>query len=127
MRDPSIKAFSSHFVRRFPPVLTERPVQYVTFLRNPIEQFISYITYTRKHYAAIKDLVLLDHLPPQMPGLSIEKAPDGFSTGRTAPFAIFEKTTPPISTLVIRFSTGMASITRIAVIEPSVSKPPKTF
>ena len=75
VRDPSIKAFSSHFVRRFPPVLAGRPVQYVTFLRNPIEQFISYITYTRKHYAAIKDLVLLDHLRPRCRAKHSRKRP----------------------------------------------------
>ena len=91
VRDPSIKAFSSHFVRRFPPVLAGRPVHYVTFLRNPIEQFISYITYTRKHYAAISDLVLLDHLPPKMTGLSIRESARWILDGPDSAFRNFRE------------------------------------
>ena len=92
VRDPSIKAFSSHFVRRFPPVLADRPVYYVTFLRNPIQQFISYITYTRKHYRGIPDRVLPTstyrlRCPPEYSG----SAPNGFSMDRTASFRNFRE------------------------------------
>lgn len=91
VRDPSIKAFSSHFVRRFPPVLADRPVYYVTFLRNPIQQFISYITYTRKHYRGIPDRVLLEHLPPQMPHLSIRECAQWILDGPDSSFRNFRE------------------------------------
>jgi len=73
IRPPRVRAFSSHFVRRFPAAIAGRRVHYCTFLRHPVEQFISYITYTRKHYAAIQEPVLLSHLPPQMPRLGIRE------------------------------------------------------
>jgi hypothetical protein len=91
VRDPSIKAFSSHFVRRFPPVLADRPVYYVTFLRNPVQQFISYITYTRKHYRGIPDRVLLEHLPPQMPCLSIRECAQWILDGPDSSFRNFRE------------------------------------
>jgi len=74
VRAPSIQAFSSHFVRRFPEQLAGRPVYYVAFLRDPIQQFISYVTYARKYYAKIPDPVLLSHLPPNMAGLTIRES-----------------------------------------------------
>jgi hypothetical protein len=71
VQDVGVKAFSSHFVRRFPPVLAGRPVYYITSLRDPVQQFISYITDTRKRYATFTDPVLVSHLPPRMPELTI--------------------------------------------------------
>jgi hypothetical protein len=69
----SHKAFSSHFVRRFPPLLAGRPAHYITFLRHPVQQFLSYIAYTRKYHSVISDSDLLSHLPPHMPDLSIRE------------------------------------------------------
>ncbi len=73
VRPESIKALSSHSVRRFPRELGGRRMHYVTLLRDPVEQFISYITFTKKHYAAIRDPILLKHLPPEMPSLSVRE------------------------------------------------------
>jgi hypothetical protein len=61
---PSLRSISSHFIRTFSSSLAGREALYVTFLRNPIEQFISYLTYTRKHYGKISDEKLLGCLPP---------------------------------------------------------------
>jgi hypothetical protein len=75
LADPSIKAFSSHFVRTFPRPLAERDVLYLTFLRNPVEQFISYLTYVRKHFADIQHHPdLISCLPPNLPALSLREA-----------------------------------------------------
>jgi len=67
----SVKAFSSHFVRRFPGSLSGRPAYYVTFLRDPVRQFISYLGFTRQEFHNIVDPDLLSHLPPNMPELSL--------------------------------------------------------
>jgi hypothetical protein len=73
LRPHAVTAFSSHFMRRFPFELGNRRIHYVTFLREPVQQFISYITYAKKNYAAIQEPVLLSHLPPDMPNLSIRE------------------------------------------------------
>lgn len=91
VRGPSIKAFSSHFVRRFPSVLAGRPVYYVTFLRDPIQQFISYISYTRKYYAAIHEPILLSHLPPQMAALTIRESARWILDGADTSFRSFRE------------------------------------
>ena len=70
---PSVQAFSSHFVRRFPLQLAQRSLYYVTFLRDPVQQFLSYLTYTKKYYEAIRDPVLKRHLPPDLPKLSLRE------------------------------------------------------
>jgi hypothetical protein len=67
----SVKAFSSHFVRRFPESISGRPVYYVTFLRDPLQQFVSYLGFARQVYREIQDPVLLSHLPPEMPELCL--------------------------------------------------------
>jgi hypothetical protein len=73
VRPETVKAFSSHFVRRFPPELGNRRIHYVTFLREPVQQFISYITFTKKNYAVLNEPVLISHLPPEMPNLSVRE------------------------------------------------------
>ena len=72
--DPTIRAFSSHFVRSFPRSIAGRDMLYFSFLRNPIEQFISYVTYTRKVFHDVRDANLLNCLPPDLPSLSIRQA-----------------------------------------------------
>ncbi|MDQ6676878.1 MAG: hypothetical protein M3Z09_06240 [Acidobacteriota bacterium] len=89
--EPSVRAFSSHFVRRFPPELAQRRMHYVTFLREPVQQFISYITYTKKHYAAIKHPVLLSQLPPDMPNLSIQECARWILAGDQTGFRNFRE------------------------------------
>jgi hypothetical protein len=67
---PGLRSLSSHFIRTYPPRVAGREVLYVTFLRKPVEQFISYLTYAKKHYDKIPDQGLLECLPeraPQMP------------------------------------------------------------
>jgi hypothetical protein len=46
---PGLCSLSSHFIHTYPPRIAGREVLYVTFLRKPIEQFISYLTSTRKN------------------------------------------------------------------------------
>lgn len=91
LRVPLVKAFSSHFVRRFPAELAQRPLHYVTFLRDPIQQFLSYLTYTRKHYGVIPDPVLLEHLPPDMPNRSIRECARWILAGDPAVFRNFRE------------------------------------
>jgi hypothetical protein len=91
VRPPAVQAFSSHFVRRFPPILSGRRVHYVSFARDPIQQFISYITYTRKHYLAIKDTVLISHLPPGMPDLTVRECAKWILDGPDGQFRNFQE------------------------------------
>src|SRR5215831_16761274 len=60
---PGLRSLSSHFIRTYPPRIARREVLYVTFLRKPVEQFISYLTYTKKHHDKIPDPGLLECLP----------------------------------------------------------------
>lgn len=60
--DPS--SISSHFVRVFPRTIAGRRVRYVTFIRHPVKQFISYRNYICRTYNAIADSNLLRCLPP---------------------------------------------------------------
>jgi len=46
---------------------------YITFLRNPVDQFISYITHIKKHYDIIPDKPLLDSLPPDPTKMSVRE------------------------------------------------------
>jgi hypothetical protein len=41
-------------------------------LRNPVDQFISYITYTKKNYQDLQhDQPLMSCLPPDLPSMSV--------------------------------------------------------
>jgi len=72
LSDHSVRGFSSHFVRTFPEKLAGRDMLYVTFLRNPIDQFISYITYVRKNFLNIQsDSTLIQSLPPDPTSMSV--------------------------------------------------------
>jgi hypothetical protein len=70
LQDDEVRAFSSHHVLRFPPQVAGRDLHYVTFLRNPIQQVISYIPHVKKYYSAITSESLLQALPPDAPRLS---------------------------------------------------------
>jgi sulfotransferase famil protein len=71
LSDPHMRAFSSHHVRRFPPWLAGHRMLYVTFLRDPVEQFVSYMTHIKKHYAGITAQSLLEAVPPDTPRLGL--------------------------------------------------------
>jgi hypothetical protein len=73
IRDPATRAFSSHHVREFPRWLAGREILYVTFLRDPIQQFVSYMTHIKKHYAAITSKSLLEATPPDAPVLPLRE------------------------------------------------------
>jgi hypothetical protein len=73
LRDPEIRGFSSHHVRAFPGWLAGRKMLYVTFLRDPIQQFISYMTHIKKHYSEITSPSLLDAVPPDAPQLTLRE------------------------------------------------------
>ena len=73
LQAPEIRGFSSHHVRRFPRWLAGREMLYVTFLRDPIQQFVSYMTHIKKHYAAITAETLLDAVPPDALQLTLRE------------------------------------------------------
>ncbi len=71
VKDRSVTGFSSHFVRTFREKLAGRDLLYITFLRDPIDQFVSYITYVKKNFHTIQDGPLLSCFPPDPPSLSV--------------------------------------------------------
>ncbi|MGC9947965.1 MAG: sulfotransferase family 2 domain-containing protein [Bryobacteraceae bacterium] len=73
VQDPTIQGFSSHHVRMFPHWLAGREMLYVTFLRDPIQQFVSYMTHIKKHYAGITSQSLLEAVPPDAPRLTLRE------------------------------------------------------
>jgi hypothetical protein len=73
LRDPPPRAFSSHHVRTFPRWLGGREMLYLTFLRDPVQQLVSYMTHIRKHYAGITSQTLLEAVPPNAPRLTLRE------------------------------------------------------
>ncbi len=73
---PSTVAFSSHSVRTFPAKLADREILYVTFLRDPVKQFVSYLYHVRRNFATIADPGLRSCLPPNLPQLSMRDIAD---------------------------------------------------
>jgi len=74
LSDHTVRGFSSHFVRTFPQKLAGRELLYVTFLRNPVDQFVSYITYIKKNFHKIQsDTTLIQSLPPDPTSMSIRE------------------------------------------------------
>lgn len=67
---PETRAFSSHSVRTFPRWLAGREMLYITFLRDPIQQFISFVTHIKKRYAGITAPGMLAAVPPDAPRLT---------------------------------------------------------
>ncbi len=59
LSDPRISTVSSHNIRSFPKTWSGRPVYYFTILRDPIEQFASYVRYMIEHREAF-------HLPRRL-------------------------------------------------------------
>jgi len=73
LQDPEVRGFSSHHVRAFPHWMAGREMLYITFLRDPIEQFVSYMTHIKKHYSAITSESLLEAVPPDAPQLTLRE------------------------------------------------------
>ena len=70
----SIRSISTHLVRTFPERLAGRDLLYITFLRNPIDQFISNITYVKKNFQDLRhDQPLMACFPPDVTSLSIRE------------------------------------------------------
>jgi hypothetical protein len=75
LNDRAVQGFSSHYVRTFPERLAGRDMVYITFLRNPIDQFLSYLTFAKKNYSGLQgDKTLMNWLPPHLPSLSVREA-----------------------------------------------------
>ena len=49
---PEVVSLSSHSIRLFPLIIGNRLPLYVAFLREPMQRFISYLTYWKKRYRA---------------------------------------------------------------------------
>jgi hypothetical protein len=60
-------------VRTFPDRIAGRDIVYVTFLRNPVDQFVSYVTYIKGNFDLIPDKPLLSALPPDPAGMSVRE------------------------------------------------------
>ena len=73
MQEPEIVSLSSHHLRSFPCWVAGREMLYVTFLRDPIEQFVSYMTHIRKLYATLTSKSLLEAVPPDAPHLTLRE------------------------------------------------------
>jgi hypothetical protein len=70
---PRLRSLSTHYIRTFPPHIAGREALYVTFLRNPIEVFISFLTFTKKHYYTIPAESVLNSLPERTPEMSFRE------------------------------------------------------
>lgn len=73
LQNPDMAGFSSHHVRSFPRWVAGRRMLYVTFLRDPIEQFVSYMTHIQKFYSGITSKSLLEAVPPDAPRLTLRE------------------------------------------------------
>jgi hypothetical protein len=73
LQDPEILGFSSHHVRSFPRWVAGRRMLYVTFLRDPVEQLVSYMTHFKKLFLAITSRSLLEAVPPDVPQLTLRE------------------------------------------------------
>lgn len=73
LQNPDMAGFSSHHVRSFPRCVAGRRMLYVTFLRDPIEQFVSYMTHIQKFYSGITSKSLLEAVPPDALRLTLRE------------------------------------------------------
>lgn len=47
---PAMKSIASHSIRLYPPRINNRTPLYVCFLREPVDWFVSYLTYVQANY-----------------------------------------------------------------------------
>jgi hypothetical protein len=71
-RWPQVRSIASHSIRLYPSRINNRTPLYVCFLRRPVDWFISYLTYVRRHYAQLGP-EHQRHLPPDVPSLALEQ------------------------------------------------------
>jgi hypothetical protein len=71
LADHAVRSFSSHFVLTFPPYLAGRRLLYFTMLRDPVQQFVSYLTFIKRTYYSLHDPNLEACLPPDPPSLTL--------------------------------------------------------
>ena len=67
---PEMVSLSSHVVRLFPPIIWDRLGLYVAFLRNPIQRFVSNLTYCKKRYHSFPE-GLKRYLPANCTDMSL--------------------------------------------------------
>lgn len=71
--EPAIRYISSHHIQTFPPHLAGRRIFYFTTLRDPTEQFISYLTFIKKVFKHQNSPSLLKCLPPDPTSMSLRE------------------------------------------------------
>jgi len=72
IENPKAVSFSSHSLRVFPPILADRQPLYVAFLRNPLQRYVSHLTYSKKCFYTFPE-TLRAHLPPDCPDMSLRE------------------------------------------------------
>lgn len=86
LQNPKLLGFSSHHVRTFPRWMAGREMLYVCFLRDPVQQFVSYMTHIQKFNAVLTES-LLAAVPPDAPRLTLREIARWLVTnGRDVPF-----------------------------------------
>lgn len=68
--NPGLMSIASHGLRQYPPVIAGRPALYTCFLRDPVEQFLSYVTYVKKNYRSLRP-IHKTVLPPDADQMSV--------------------------------------------------------
>jgi hypothetical protein len=68
--DARLRALSTHNIRRFPATSCGRTMRYFTLLRDPLEQFLSYVHYMKQVHAEIGDPAVAARLPPDVATIS---------------------------------------------------------
>jgi hypothetical protein len=91
--DSAVRSVSSHFVLTFPPYLAGRRMLYLTLLREPVQQFLSYLTFIRKIFRNLRDENHLARLPADPPALTSREFAFG-SSRRIETTCHFAKTIP---------------------------------
>ena len=73
LRDnPQLVSIASHAIRVYPSLINGRTALYVCFLRDPVEQFLSYLTYIKKQYSTLSPPHRLV-VPPKCDRLSMRR------------------------------------------------------
>lgn len=67
--DPKLRSMSTHNIRTFAPVVCGRNMRYFTFLRDPVQHFISYFRYIKQIYAET-DAEMRAGFPENFPSIS---------------------------------------------------------
>lgn len=70
LADRRLRALSTHNIRRFPPISCGRRMRYFTVLRDPLEQYLSYVHYMQQVQGEIADPAFLERLPPNCAALT---------------------------------------------------------